>query len=175
MRYLIAFLTSILFISCSNTLYIVRHAEKETGIDATTMQHFTDPPLSYEGEQRALALKQVLESRNIRHIYSTNTARTLGTAAPIREMHLGMRINLYSAGTDSFKLFINEVKNIRRGDVLIVGHTNTVGETVNALCGKTLVKEDLQDYEYDNLFVLKRKGNSYEFKREKYGAPSKKP
>ncbi len=173
MRYLIAFLTGIFLLSCSNTIYIVRHAEKETGIDMTTMQHFADPPLSYEGEQRALALKQVLESKNIRHIYSTNTARTLGTVSAIREMHLGMKINLYSTQTDSFKMFISEVKAIRRGDVLIVGHSNTVNETVNAICGKTLVQGDLKDNEYDNLFELKRKGNSYGFKRVKYGQPSK--
>jgi hypothetical protein len=63
--------------------------------------------------------------------------------------------------------------NIKKGDVLIVGHSNTVDDIVNRLAGKTVVSGDLKDNAYDNLFILKRKGKSYLFKNEKYGTPSK--
>ncbi|HRF17234.1 MAG TPA: hypothetical protein PK977_03665, partial [Chitinophagaceae bacterium] len=48
------------FSSCHNTIYVVRHAEKATGIDMATMKPATDPPLSPEGEERALKLKDIL-------------------------------------------------------------------------------------------------------------------
>ena len=43
MRYLLASFLLVL-VSCSQTIYVVRHAEKETGIDMATMKPSTDPP-----------------------------------------------------------------------------------------------------------------------------------
>lgn len=170
----ILYLLSLLFFaaSCGNTIYVVRHAEKATGIDPETMQTIKDPPLSLEGQERALALKQLLGSKNIKHIYSTNTLRTISTARPLKELYLGMNIQLYSPKPDSTDAFIQKVKKIKKGDVLIVGHSNTVDDLANKLAGTTVVPGDLKDSEYDNLFILKRKGNSYKFRRDKYGKPS---
>lgn len=170
---LILFGAALLFASCSNSIYVVRHAEKETGIDPVTMKTFGDPPLSLAGQERALKLKEILGSKNIKHIYSTNTLRTISTAKPLKELQLNMPIIIYSNKPDSFALFIQEIKGIKKGDVLVVGHSNTVDDIVNKICGQTVVPGDLKDYEYDNLFVLKRKGNSYKFKNEKYGSRSK--
>lgn len=163
------------FASCSNTIYVVRHAEKETGIDPVTMKTIGDPPLSLAGEERALKLKEILGRKNIRHIYSTNTMRTISTARPLKETFLNMPVNIYSMKQDSFNLFVENIRSIKKGDVLIVGHSNTVDNIVNNICGKTEIAGDLKDYEYDNLFILKRKGNSFKFKNGKYGAPSKNP
>jgi len=172
MRYLLP-LISLLFFSCSNTIYIVRHAEKETGIDMATMKPSTDPPLSLAGQERALKLKQVLSSENIKHIYSTNTVRTISTGTPLKELYLGMLIQIYSSKMDSMDAFIQRIKNIRKGNVLIVGHSNTVDDLANKIAGAAVVPGDLKDSEYDNLFILKRKGNAYKFKNEKYGLSSK--
>jgi broad specificity phosphatase PhoE len=166
-------ITVFILFSCSNTIYVVRHAEKEAGIDMATMKPTTDPPLSFEGQQRALKLKEILGSKNVKHIYSTNTLRTISTAKPLKEMYLGMSINIYSGKIDSLDAFIEQIRKIKKGDVLIVGHSNTVDDITNRLAGKTVVSADLKDNEYDNLFILKRKGNSYLFKNEKYGIPSK--
>ncbi len=166
-------LVSVFFFSCGNTIYVVRHAEKETGIDPVTMKTFGDPPLSLSGQERALKLKEILGSKNIKHIYSTNTLRTISTAKPLKEMFLNMPIIIYSMKPDSFNLFIETVRKIKNGDVLIVGHSNTVDDIVNKLTGKTVVAGDLKDSDYDNLFILKRKGDHYEFKLEKYGVTTK--
>ncbi|MGQ0738788.1 MAG: SixA phosphatase family protein [Bacteroidota bacterium] len=173
MRLFFIVLILIVLSSCSNSIYIVRHAEKETGIDMATMKPSTDPPLSLAGQERALTLKQVLAGENIKHIYSTNTLLTISTAKPMKELYLGMPIHIYNSKMDSMDAFIQRIKNIRKGNVLIVGHSNTVDDLANKLAGKTVVAGDLKDSEYDNLFILKRKGNSYQFKSEKYGAPSK--
>jgi broad specificity phosphatase PhoE len=159
--------------SCSNTIYVVRHAEKTTGNDMATKKPYTDPPLTLEGEQRALHLKQMLAGKNVKHIYSTNTLRTISTAKPLKEVLPDISIIIYSSKPDSLNVFIQQVKTIRKGDVLIVGHSNTVDDIANKITGKTVVPGDLKDSEYDNLFILKRKKSYYKFKNEKYGGSSK--
>lgn len=172
MRYLLPVLL-IFLASCGNTIYVVRHAEKETGIDMATMKPSTDPPLSLAGQERALKLKEILAGKNVRHIYSTNTTRTISTARPLQELTLGLEINLYNSKPDSLNAFIDKIKAFRKGNVLIVGHSNTVDDIANKLAGKSVVPGDLKDNEYDNLYILKRKKSGYVFKNEKYGAPSK--
>ncbi len=171
---ILSFVLALFLFSCGNKIYVVRHAEKaNAGIDATTMQKTTDVPLTEAGEERALLLKQILGSKNLKQIYSTNTLRTISTARPLKEMYLGMPIQIYSSKADSMDAFISKIKTIKKGDVLIVGHSNTIDDIANKLAGKTVVPGDLKDNEFDNLFVLKRKGNKYVFKNEKYGAPPK--
>jgi len=174
MKVLIACLL-LLFVSgsCGNTIYVVRHAEKDTGIDPETMQTVKDPPLSPEGQERALALKQMLSGKNVKHIYSTNTLRTISTAKPLKELFLDVPLQTYSSKPDSMNAFIEQLKAIRKGNILVVGHSNTIDDIANKLCGSSVVPGDLKDNEYDNLFVIKRKGNTFIFKREKYGAVSK--
>lgn len=163
----------LLFFSCSQTIYVVRHAEKETGIDMATMKPSADPPLSFEGQQRALKLKEVLAGRDIRYIFSTNTTRTISTARPLKELYLSVPIRIYSSKADSMNAFIEQVWSIRKGNMLIVGHSNTIDDIANKLAGRTVVPGDLKDNEYDNLYILKRKGDHYIFRNEKYGEPSR--
>jgi phosphohistidine phosphatase SixA len=172
-RIICSLLLSLFFLSCGNTIYVVRHAEKETGIDPATMKPLTDPPLSLQGNERALLLKQILGSKNVKHIYSTNTLRTISTARPLKELYVGLLIQLYSSKPDSLLAFSQKIKHIKRGDVLIVGHSNTVDDIVNAIVGKKEVATDLSDTAYDNLFVLKRKRKGYTFKNEKFGVTVK--
>lgn len=168
MRILILVLSLVLF-SCSNTIYIVRHAEKASGIDMSTMKPSNDPPLTIEGAERALALKQMLGSKNVKHIFSTNTLRTISTVKPLKELYLGMPIQIYNSKPDSMDAFIQKIKTIKKGDVLIVGHSNTIGDLANKLAGISVVPGDLKDAEYDNLYILKRKGDKYVFTNSKYG------
>lgn len=174
MKVLIASLL-LLFVlgSCGNTIYVVRHAEKATGIDPETMQTVKDPPLSPEGQERALVLKQMLSGKNVKHIYSTNTLRTISTAKPLKELFLDVPLQIYSSKPDSMNAFIEQLKATRKGNTLVVGHSNTIDDIANKLCGSAVVPGDLKDNEYDNLFVIKRKGDTFIFKREKYGAASK--
>lgn len=172
MRYSILVLSIFIF-SCGNTYYIVRHAEKATGIDPQTMKTIGDPPLSFEGQERALKLKEILGGKNIKNIFSTNTLRTISTAKPLKELFLNMPIQVYSSKPDSMDAFIQKLKSIKKGNVLVVGHSNTVDDIANKMSGKNVVAGDLKDSEYDNLYIIKRKGKEFVFKNEKYGAPSK--
>lgn len=163
---------SVLLFSCSNTIYIVRHAEKAPVEAGASQMMASDPPLSEAGKARAMALRDKLKEENIRHIYSTNTKRTIATAKPLNELQGNTRIEIYSSKKDSTDAFIERLKAIRKGNVLVVGHSNTVDDLINAICQRKEIPADLGDNEYDNLFILKRKGSTYRFKRDKYGEKS---
>ena len=153
-------LVTLLFLfSCkSTTYYIVRHAEKEGG---TTM--LSDPPLSAEGEKQALDLKNYLQDKKIRTIYCTNYARTIATAEPLRKQ-LGLTLKMYDPRKN--EQLIEELKNSSDGNVLVVGHSNTVDDVVNGLLGTSQLT-DLPDSEYGNVFIVKKKGRSYSFEKLK--------
>ncbi len=171
MRFLLLII-SVLLLSCGNTIYIVRHAEKAPVEVGASQMMTSDPPLSDAGKVRAIALRDRLKGEGIRYIFSTNTKRTIATAQPLNELIGTTQIEIYSSKKDSTDAFIEKLKTIRKGDVLVVGHSNTIDDFANKLCGTTVVPGDLKDSEYDNLFIIKRKGNSYVFKNDKYGAKS---
>ncbi len=165
---------SLLFLisSCGNKFYIVRHAEKAKPIAGMSIIDANDPPLTDSGNLRALALKTRLQSENIKHIFSTNYKRTLNTAKPLDEHLLSVQTQVYSPHRDSVNSFIEKLKAIRKGNVLVVGHSNTIDDLANKLAGSTVVPGDLPETDYDNIFILKRRGKKYLFSRGEYGAPT---
>ncbi|MBN8685611.1 MAG: histidine phosphatase family protein [Chitinophagales bacterium] len=168
MKYFLLF--SLLYLTaCGNTIYIVRHAEKEAVPAGATQMMAGDPPLSTAGKLRANKLGEQLRNEQIRYIFSTNTTRTLTTAQPLKEMSGNSHIELYSSKKDSMDQFIALLKSIKKGNVLVVGHSNTIDDIANKLCNKTVVTGDLDEKEYSNLFVIKRKGTKYIFSRKQYG------
>ena len=168
MKYLLIILVAGLY-SCSNTIYIVRHAEKEPVKAGAPMMEASDPPLSAAGRERALVLGDLLGSKGVKYIYSTNYKRTISTAQPLNEFTGKTRIEIYSSKKDSLDAFISKLKTIRKGNVLVVGHSNTIDDLANKLCGTTVVPGDLDEKIYDNLYAIKRKGDRYVFKGKKYG------
>ncbi|MES1216858.1 MAG: histidine phosphatase family protein [Bacteroidota bacterium] len=160
---------SMLGASCSHKYYIVRHAEKEATSGAANTKN-NNPSLSEAGKVRALVLREELKDKHISYIYSTNTARTISTATPLSEAS-GVKIQLYNS-TDSLKEFIAKLKSIKKGNVLIVGHSNTVDDIINQLCNEVKLSADLPESQYDNLFIITYKGKKVSFKRSKYGYPS---
>lgn len=160
MRILLFFFISFFFISCGQTIYVVRHAEK--AVQEANMT--SDVQLSGAGKQRAEKLKEVLSSKKIGLIYSTNTIRTKSTAQPTAD-HFKLPIAIYTPKPDS--AFISLLKS-KKQNTLVVGHSNTIDDIVNMLCREKKVAGDLPDTEYDNLYVIKGKGKKFVFKNEKY-------
>lgn len=146
--------------SCTpTTYYIVRHAEKQT---STPMA--ADILLTKEGEERALALRDSLKDKGIKHIYSTVTTRTKATARPLSEA-TGVSIETYEAKDTTF---VTYVKSRGKGNVLIVGHSNTVDDIVNGLTGRKLLS-DLPETQYGDLFIVTRRGKNYFFSQSHFG------
>jgi phosphohistidine phosphatase SixA len=71
-------------------------------------------------------------------------------------------IEIYGPTPDS--AFVSLLRS-KRKNVLIVGHSNTVDDIVNMLCGEIKIPGDLKDNEYGNLFIVKKKGRKFFFKR----------
>lgn len=156
----------------SNKYFIVRHAEKAPVNKDSSGMMATNPPLSEAGKVRAIVLRDELRKENIRHFFSTNTIRTISTAQPLNELQGNTPITIYSSSRDSLDGFVRKLKAIREGNVLVVGHSNTVDDLVNRLTGRTEIPGDLLDTEYDNLFIVIKKGKRMIFKKRKYGYPS---
>ena len=172
MRYL--FLPLILLIvSCSSQrYYIVRHGEK--AIVTKDSLGFTpaNPPLSDPGKVRAFVLRDELMKKHISNIFSTNFYRTLSTATPLSIALNNMAIQYYSPSKDSLDAFIERLKAIKKGSVLVVGHSNTVDDIVNKLTGEKNIPGDLKDSEYDNMYIITNRKGKFEFSQKKYGYPS---
>lgn len=128
-----------------NTIvYLVRHAEKITGEDVGR-----DPTLTDAGTARAELLADLLASENITKIYSSDYIRTRDTAAPTSEM-TSLEIGIYNPR--HLQELAETIKSAK-GHYLVVGHSNTIPETVNALggVGGTPIFEKS---EYDRLYVV---------------------
>ncbi len=162
MRKYLLVASTVTFFSCSQKIYVVRHAEKvkqEVGMSA-------DVELSTEGKNRAEELAIVLKKKRIKNIFSTNTTRTKSTAAPLAKKR-AIPIILYEAKPDS--IFLKKI-NTCKGNVLVVGHSNTYDDIINLLCGGIIIPTNLQDHEYDNLYeIIKRKGKIMRIENKKYG------
>ena len=173
MKSILFLFITMIFCSCGSVKYfIVRHAEKESPAMGNTMTTTGDPALSAAGKARAIELMEELKDDNVIYIFSTQTIRTISTAQPLYNLRGATYIELYSSSKDSLDNFIQRLKSIRKGNSLIVGHSNTVDDIVNKLCGNVQVLSDLKDSDYDNLFIVTRKGKNYEFIRRTYGTPT---
>jgi len=162
---------AVVLTGCSSTrYYIVRHAEKAIVTKDSVGMMANNPPLSEPGKVRAFVLRDELKSEHIKSIYSTNTIRTISTAQPLSDL-TGVPIVVYSPSKDSADAFTSRLKNTK-GNVLVVGHSNTVDDIVNRLTGRPDIAGDLADAEYDNLFIVTKKGKKWTFTRKKYGYPS---
>ncbi len=160
MRYTALFFLAILFCSCKSYIYVVRHAEK-----ATPMGNNTDVSLTPAGEERASALLDSLKNMKIRVVYSTNTIRTRSTAKPTAD-YFQLHIQTYPNMPDSN--FISTLRHLHK-NALVVGHSNTVDDIVNRVCGAKLIAGDLKDSDYDNLFVIVMKRKKAVLLKRKYG------
>jgi broad specificity phosphatase PhoE len=162
MKNLLLLLSFILFLgACTSpnqpkTIYIVRHAEKQLVGE--------DPDLAYVGEIRAKKLAQILEDRDIRHIFSTDYKRTRLTAAPTAN-DAGLEIQTYDP--KNHEQLVEQLRSLE-GNILVVGHSNTVSQLANYFVGNSEKFADLTDLEYDFIYMVKLGSNSSTVERKVY-------
>jgi phosphohistidine phosphatase SixA len=161
--FLIAVWAMVVFTSCSHTIYIVRHAEKAT---QTGSSMSSDVPLTDQGKARATALRELLADKKIAYVYSTNTLRTRSTAQPTADF-FHLEVQTYGPKPDSG--FAGKLRSLKK-NVLVVGHSNTVDDMVNLLCGKTMIPGDLPDSVYNKLLIVRIKGKMAYFSQQTFEA-----
>jgi len=128
----------------TTTVWVVRHAEK-------TQDDPQDPRLSEEGTARATALAERLKEAGVEVILSTRYRRSRATAEPLARV-LGKSVLIYEP--QDFEGLKNRVLREFKGKrVLVVGHSNTVLEIIEALGGRRPVKA-LSDADYDFIFKV---------------------
>lgn len=129
----------------STTVIVVRHAEK-------AMQPANDPPLTAEGEARAMALWEAVKDANVTAVITTQLARTRMTAAPT-VANRGITPEVVNAGGATHIAEVAAAVKRHAGEtVLVVGHSNTVPAIVAALGAKEPAA--ICDPEYDNVYVV---------------------
>lgn len=140
-------------------LFLVRHAEKETG---------PDPVLTSAGEARAAALAERLAAEGVTEIWSTQTRRTLSTARPLAT-DLGLSVQTYDpAALPAFADQLADTPGVK----LVIGHSNTTDALV-ALIGADPGPPIDDAAEFDRLYVIKiTEGLQISSTIERYGSSS---
>ncbi|MBC8082954.1 MAG: histidine phosphatase family protein [Hymenobacter sp.] len=129
------------------TVYVARHAEKDL------TPGLADPALTPAGQQRALALRDAIgKNQWVGAVFTTNTSRTRATAAPLAEAHK-LPVEVYDAG--QLRVLAARIRGRFTGQVvLVVGHSNTILETIEAL-GASRPVPTIQGDEYDYLLEVR--------------------
>jgi broad specificity phosphatase PhoE len=130
------------------TIFLVRHAERADTAPGASPTMAADPDLSDAGRARAASLATVLKDAKITAIYATEFKRTQQTAAPLAKA-LGLTVTIVTS--KSVPELIDRLKK-SKGNVLVVGHSNTVPDIIKALGVTTPVT--IGDGDFDNLFLV---------------------
>jgi broad specificity phosphatase PhoE len=143
-RLIASLLLSFLFASTAAagpTIFFVRHGEKATtGGD--------DMDISEAGRARAESLATLLKDAEISAIYTTEFKRTQQTAAPLaKALHLEPAV----ISSKDRAALVTKLQT-SSGNVLVVGHGNTIPDLLKTLGISTPI--NIADNDYDNLFVV---------------------
>lgn len=126
-------------------VYLTRHAEKEAG---------RDPSLSADGKARAEALAERLAGSGIEAIYVTQFRRTRETAEPLAH-RLGVKIEVIDVSADveaHAAAVAKACRETQRGNILVVGHSNTIPAIVRSLTGETI--SPIPDDQYGDQWTI---------------------
>jgi broad specificity phosphatase PhoE len=128
---------------------VVRHAEKSAGQE-------DDPSLSAAGVERSKVLIDAVAGANVNAVYSTQYKRTYQTAQPLAAK-LGINVTEFPIDGSNVATYgssiATEIMWKHKGQtVVVVGHSNTVPQIVQALGGKAV--QSLTDAQYDRMFIV---------------------
>lgn len=125
------------------TIYLIRHAEKQTIPDDAPEADKKDPPLSRVGQLRALGLADDLPIAELDGVYVTDFQRSRQTASAVLAV-TGLEPIVYPA-KDSAGLAAR-LRERTGEQLLVVGHSNTVPLVLQALGVTDEVVVDEQQY-----------------------------
>jgi broad specificity phosphatase PhoE len=118
---------------------LVRHAERQSS--------GADPSLTAAGKRRAALLAAMFAGSGVTAIFTSAAGRTKQTAAP-----LAAKVGLTPRQIDDSPAVARTQILAGGACVVVVGHTNTVPEFIEALGGPSGVVID--DHDFDRMFVL---------------------
>jgi 2,3-bisphosphoglycerate-dependent phosphoglycerate mutase len=131
-------------------VFLVRHAERaDAGMAAATIAG-ADPVLSEAGKARAQALGRMLKDARLAAIFTTEYRRTKDTALPVAT---SAGIAAEAVESKNTAALLDKIKQ-SSGNVLVVGHSNTVPEIIKGLGVTEPVT--IAEGDFDELFVVVR-------------------
>ena len=142
----------------ATTIYVVRHTEKQK------IEGEADPPLTEQGSKRALALVLLIDTAELKAVYTTDYKRTRDTALPCAK---AAGITLAVVGPKDGDKLVEQLKAQKGGAALVIGHSNTVPEIIKALGVSEPVT--LEHGDYGDLFVVTLKGSKATLERRRFG------
>ncbi len=123
------------------TLYLIRHAEKESG---------ADPGLTRAGQARANAWVEYYFIKDIDHILSSDFKRTRQTAAPLAKAQ-NKEVEIYDVASMTGNKLLEDY---RGSTVAVFGHSNTIHKYANDLQNE-ITFEELDESVYDKFIILR--------------------
>ena len=150
---------------------LVRHADKASQAD----EPGRDPGLSAAGQRRAEQLAEALAAAGIRHVLATAARRTQATAAPLAQ-RLGLEVQAvgFEGGLPGHVAELHRRLQGLQGNALVVGHSNTLPELLQALGGPRWPM--LCESSYGQVWLLQlRPPAPPQVLRLRYGAPDPEP
>ncbi|MEN9686902.1 MAG: hypothetical protein RLZZ28_2688 [Bacteroidota bacterium] len=133
----------------TTTIFVFRHAEKDTSQPGSTQMQ-ADPPLSKAGLERALKIPEILKNYRPDSIYSTNFTRTKETARPLL-IKFNKSIQLYDPKL--LKQFSEQLLLYTGKTIVVIGHSNTSPALVNLLIGENRYP-NLADSVYNQYWMV---------------------
>jgi len=138
----------------AQSIFIVRHAEKAS--------NERDTVLSDAGFKRADCLARTLRDAQIKSGFVTEFKRTQQTAElELKQAGVTATVVAAADGTQTAAL---AKKAAAIGNVLIVGHSNTVPQIVQSLIGESKPGQapapNMSDSEYDRLTIVQLSGDA---------------
>ena len=128
------------------TVFLVRHAEKADGAGVDPK----NPDLSSAGRARAESLARMLRDAGVVAIFASEYARTQQTA---EEMSRASGADVTVVPAKDLGALVEKLK-ATEGNVLVVGHSNTLPEIIKKLGVEKPVQ--IAETDYDNLFIWNR-------------------
>lgn len=127
----------------ARAVIVIRHAEKST-------EPASDPELTLQGEDRAIALTRFLRHNKVDAIFTSELRRTIATAAVLARQR-GIAPVVVKA--DAVKELVAKIQALPEDAVvLVVGHSNTVPTILSEL--GVADKVSIRDDEYGRVFVV---------------------
>jgi broad specificity phosphatase PhoE len=139
--------------AADHVIFVVRHAERAATNDPNASKRMMgdDPPLSPAGQARAARLATMLASAGVQRIYTTEFQRSRQTAAPLADR---LKIKPVMAPANDAAPLVAQLRRAA-GNVLVVGHSNTIPDLLKKLGVKEEIK--MADDQFDDLFVVIRR------------------
>ncbi len=159
MKLLLLIFVLIFFSSCATTTYyLVRHAEKENNSE--------DAGLTAQGRQRGADLEKTVGT--VDSVFTCTEKRMLLTGLSVSLPQSKPQITVSQDGEPVvINAFVERLKKIYKGKILVVGHSLTVPQIVKQLTGEVVfIGED----EFDKLFIIKQVNGKFTLTQSRYGA-----